>query len=722
MKLLFTLLITLLLAENTTAQSVMIPYRKDSLWGYANEAGKIVVEPKYSNTRFFYKSKYAYPEKKIEADKILYGIVDGNGKIISEPKYRNVSLIRDIDFSYKAKNNVDGYYLENNRIKFAEKYGEYYFVVSTNDLIQTVQMIDSTSKIIIDNLQSIAIVKTFKDGEANLMVSKNNKYGLININGKTIIPIVYDWIDYYASEDDKDVMIIRKEKAYALIDGNGKVLIPSKSRVIKKYRNYENVQGLFQVFENEKSAIFYADGKMLTPFSNKKVYVKSKSKAGKEVLSFIYENEIGDEIAQAVYERTYVQAANMAMEKPPADYISKDNTSDPQTEWQNYINTRVIDGFSIIIKKTGDKYGVKRIADSSIIIDAIYDTLYWAFPRGDNRIYLIASKKNKFGLIQSDNEISIPFLYKKLQPIEFVSLKESHKGNFIATNKKNIIGLLDEENNIIIPFNYESLEYFPSGKYSDTSCEFIAKNKKSLFGLINNHGEILIPETYKKLYGVESNYYNKTNKYFYVLNEQNKYGIISQNNSVFLPLIYDSILAFYNLFDRYNTNSFTNSAYSVRVNGKFGIANKSCYLFEPIANEPMLLLNNNLSDSTFYAVSNVTNSKDQNLFCSKNGLLVNAEKKYNFVLGENYINDFKNGVIKFTDNKTGLFGIIINNKKLEIVPAKYNAIGVYDFYANDYAPKNKTVKYYALNNYPYSTTADIITNTGIKFFEDTVTK
>ncbi len=261
-----------------------------------------------------------------------------------------------------------------------------------------------------------------------------------------------------------------------------------------------------------------------------------------------------------------------------------------------------------------------------------------------------------------------------------------------------------------------------SGRYNDTACEFIVKNKNGFLGLLNSQGQTLIPEAYKKLYSVETNYYNKTEKYFYGKNEQNKFGIVSQKNNIFLPFIYDSILSFYNLYDKNNNFTFINSVYSVKKDGKYGIANRNGFLFEPLANEPMKLINSNLNDSVFYAIS-IVNGKDENLYCSKNGLLISAEKRYNFSNNDNnYINDFKNGILKFIDNKNGFYGILFNNKILEIVPAKYNHIGVFDFYGVENAPKNRAVKYYALNFFPGTTTADIITNTGIKFFEDTQIK
>ncbi len=100
MKFILTLLLTISIVENISAQTLLIPFRKDSLWGYANESGKIVVEPKYSNTKLFYKSKFSFLENKTDANKVIYGIINSNGNVIVEPKYSNIILLKDLDFNY----------------------------------------------------------------------------------------------------------------------------------------------------------------------------------------------------------------------------------------------------------------------------------------------------------------------------------------------------------------------------------------------------------------------------------------------------------------------------------------------------------------------------------------------------------------------------------------------------------------------------------------------
>ena len=67
-----------------TQSTKLIPYRKGSLWGYANENGQIVIPPKYERTYFFSSDGLA----RIKSNN-MYGYMDAQGKVVIVPKYSN---------------------------------------------------------------------------------------------------------------------------------------------------------------------------------------------------------------------------------------------------------------------------------------------------------------------------------------------------------------------------------------------------------------------------------------------------------------------------------------------------------------------------------------------------------------------------------------------------------------------------------------------------------
>jgi len=77
---------TLLSLQGLSQNAQLIPYRKGNLWGYANENGQVVIEPKYERTYFFSSDGLA----RIKSNN-MYGYMDAKGKVVIVPKYSNAS-------------------------------------------------------------------------------------------------------------------------------------------------------------------------------------------------------------------------------------------------------------------------------------------------------------------------------------------------------------------------------------------------------------------------------------------------------------------------------------------------------------------------------------------------------------------------------------------------------------------------------------------------------
>lgn len=718
MKFIITILLCFSFVENIAAQNLLIPYRRDSLWGYANEEGKIVVEPEYFNTRFFYDGKYSFIEKVHTDGKLIYGIVRNNGKILLEPKYSNIAFLKNIQFDFNKLTYSAKYYINTITDNFNKYNGSNFFVTTSYENGFRQNLLDSNAKIILEDVKQIRIVKIFLNGNANLSFNRKSGYGIVNLKGDIILKPIYDYVDYLSASNDKDLMIVTKDGAMALLDAKGNALIPLKKQVIKEFES-GNEQALFKVMQNEKTAVYDATGKILSPFTTKKVYVTSTTKNGKEKLKFEYYSEAFDETVQeskateAPVEprRSYPDEAVKNVPPPADDYKEKE---DPRITYDNYIKTREFNSIKFRIINIRNEYGVINLKDSSFVIKAKYDSLYWAFSGFDSRNYIIAKRKNKVGMLDVNGKILIPFDYKNIQTLENNNFEDRKKAIFIATYKDNIQGLVDQENNIVKPFNYLSLQYISREENYNYVNEFIVKNKEGLYGLLNSNGETLIPESYTNLYNTYDNYLTKNVQYYYVKNKENKYGIISRSNKFLIAILYDSILYCNGFYEDSKLSSFENAAFCIMQNGKYGMVTKNGYLIKPIANEPLFLLSQNLLDSNIYFVGGDYNN--QSLYNDKKGLLINAFKGFNFTAESyKYNNDYKNGILLYKENSTGLYGVVLNNTNLEIIPAKYNYIWKMEFKI----PLKNTI-FYGMRNYNSKTTEDIITNTGIKFFEDTV--
>ena len=85
-RIILILLIALSPLTAWTQSTKLIPYRKGSLWGYANENGQIVIPPKYERTYFFSSDGLA----RIKSNN-MYGYMDAQGKVVIVPKYSSAS-------------------------------------------------------------------------------------------------------------------------------------------------------------------------------------------------------------------------------------------------------------------------------------------------------------------------------------------------------------------------------------------------------------------------------------------------------------------------------------------------------------------------------------------------------------------------------------------------------------------------------------------------------
>ncbi|QNU67640.1 WG repeat-containing protein [Ruminiclostridium herbifermentans] len=99
-----------------------------------------------------------------------------------------------------------------------------------------------------------------------LWVKKNNKWGLINVNGKTILPFEYEDIDTYSWEEKtKPYALVKKSGKWGMVDATGKVILACNYKSISWGEDgYYNIQD----YATGKYGIFnFNTSKITTPCS-----------------------------------------------------------------------------------------------------------------------------------------------------------------------------------------------------------------------------------------------------------------------------------------------------------------------------------------------------------------------------------------------------------------------------------------------------------------------
>lgn len=143
------------------------------------------------------------------------------------------------------------------------------------------------------------LVFTFCNGVA--MVTKNNFYGIINKEGKELVkPDSYDLMDY---SEKNDLFNVRQNKKWGVIDRNGKIIVPVEYEIVgfclKKdivYINKKGKYGLYNVKTRQKITNFKY--KEIVAYSPK--YALIKGKKGEGLI-----NEKGQEIIPPEYDDIY---------------------------------------------------------------------------------------------------------------------------------------------------------------------------------------------------------------------------------------------------------------------------------------------------------------------------------------------------------------------------------------------------------------------------------
>lgn len=186
-------------ASTLAYEKSILMYKKDGLYGLIDFKGNIIVENKYDTIENLQPTEGKF----LVAKDGKYGVIDLKGNVLVDLEYDEIIS--------------DGYYTEKDNYK---KSG---FIVSikSEDGFKY-GYIDYTGKDILDmKYNQIERISKEDDKNTYLIVSENGKNGLYN-NSKKVIENEYQSITY---EDGMDLIIIQKNKKYGVANLEGKILI-----------------------------------------------------------------------------------------------------------------------------------------------------------------------------------------------------------------------------------------------------------------------------------------------------------------------------------------------------------------------------------------------------------------------------------------------------------------------------------------------------------------
>ena len=608
-------------------------FKKSGLWGCVSNLGKLVAEAKYTSKGFIEPAFVAFSENnkwglfsmiedkwvvkteydffeimqdfyglgawhfKVRKEK-MFGVIDEHGKNILPFQYDNVHAIGKSWF-------------------IAKKAGKWGLVSKKNVTVLPFEY---------DN---------FSDFEERLPLAKIKKgknEGLINAEGKIIVPLLYDLIEVlppniilaYQGQaitryDLSDKMTVLKERKYHDFNETGLTNRDLNNQIYFKSNNTDNMSNLRWVKKSNGKVILSNqtqtnvlkiefDFAFTDPFVNlalAKIYEDKK----RVKTSYLIDATGGKILFGAA-----IQDFELS------DFRENDIARIVRDSTEQY------KGFITKAGKIMDKFGDKQLKADSI--SDFYEGLIWVRAGG------------KYGFLNSKGENIIPFNY------DFAT---NFFEGMAKVKQNNLYGCLNKEGKIVIPIEYSEISPLTNGFYTAI--------KSGKYALLDAKGTIVLPAEYDKLSFVKNE----------VIRAQKagKWGLISTKNVVIAP------------FDNEEIGEILEGLCFFKKGGKWGIMNdKGKIILQPLLAAQAV---GEFRDGLAWFGSNKFSDKNDALkrdFYTKNGY-ISADGKVIVKADYDFIGDFpkiyarKKGAAKVSKgNKYGF----INEKGEEIIACQYDYI------------------------------------------------
>ena len=262
-------------------------------------------------------------------------------------------------------------------------------------------------------------------------VSWNGKWGFIDKTGKEIIPLIYDRVNSFDADGTASV---RQGSLSGRIDKTGKIIVPIK------YARVEPLSDGFYSIFSENRLYGWAD------------------QSGKEIIAPVYE-----------YGSSFVGGLAYVRQGKNFGVINKNNEIKIPLRYE-YIS-RINEKLPLLYFKTNGKYGFFSESFSEIT-PAKYTMLYTpAQGRSFVRI------DNKWGMVNDKG--------REITEIKFDTLVTAGENPFVVAVQNQKIGLLLNNGSVFVQIKYDNIFGFSEGM-----CPVLLNNK---IGFVNQEGKEVIP-------------------------------------------------------------------------------------------------------------------------------------------------------------------------------------------------------------------------------------
>jgi len=403
-----------------------LAFLKDNKWGLALKDGSIITEPAYEGLKLL---ENGYFETTIEDGK---GLLSPQGVVLIPPKYKEVKIMHDNLFLYKDNRRWGGVDGKGNSV-FGASFDSFQKI---ND--QFVILVSKNLKFLYSDKAQRVISKDeysnfYNFDDTQILTKKQRRLGLIRDDGTQVLEAKYHEIHAYA----KDLYRVNYEGDWGVVSTNDAIVIPFEYDYIAPSLN--------RVCAAKKGSFWTAinlDGEELIEAKYTEIIVeedviKATVNGSLELFSIDEEGYIVDQNKLDQHFTINIGGNSREKRRTRGNFWNSD---------RNYL----LQNFEWFYAPKIDKWGLRRLIDSEVVIEPIYDwvnikrdygftmvfkeqTSYYRFDKTEMRSFAT------FGLV--NNEVG------KLSTL--VNLLDIRFGDFEAGSKVARVQFIDGRHGLI---------------------------------------------------------------------------------------------------------------------------------------------------------------------------------------------------------------------------------------------------------------------------------
>ena len=500
--------------------------KQDNLVGVIDRSGNTVVEATYENVVIPNPEKAVFICYEGENTKILN---ENNQEILTD--FESVEPIR-------LKNIASDLMYEKSVLTYKEN--EKFGLVNLEG--------KRITKAIYDEITGLP----YKEGE--LLVKQNEKYGVINIKGNELVEIAYDQISvdgYYTDTDHYKyagyIVSIKTDEGYryGYVDINGKkILEPEYNEVsrIAEISNNEEIylicakNGQYGLNKNDEQ-IIPNEYQSITFDENNSLLVIEKSK------TYGIANLDGKILISPQYKQIDIVGIYLYAQNDQGTTVYNNDGTQANIDTNIAILNTTNEKYKIRIDNSDKtKYGLIG-SDGSQLIEEKYSYMEYLY----DDYFIVSNENSKLGIVDNKDNVKVEIQNDTLQKIGTTDLIQAVMANENITRiySKDMTQICEMSNatiqqnkDYIKVYNQEETKYFNlEGKELKNTEVFtnnvlFAQQQNGKWGFANASGQMQVEATYDKV--TEFNEYG-----FAAIKKDGKWGAINSNGEVIVEPVYE---------------------------------------------------------------------------------------------------------------------------------------------------------------------------------------